>query len=415
MDAALRRGQVNALLLAGALFALAASRERLLGVLGGWSRPAPDATGEGVGSFPPLFLMPKLHAALLDHAGLLLLLLLAVELIFLLLPAHRRPRRGVLLLAQVLAAGGLLWNAELVVRQEVWPYRGQGYMAPHAARYWTFNRHNPDSMFTINSHGLRGLEIEPEKRPGEFRILVIGDSISAGQDLPEKHTYPFVLQGYLRKRFPGRLIRVQNGAVNGYSILQGSMVLEELREKYRPDLVILEHTHSNLETLDRFENAQLAHRPPLVNLRAWLFESMLYQTLRQTVHPNRPNQLAPRRAPMDPAEAARELRLFQKYTRWFVEQSRKHGFQLVIYVPYLHGRDFHMKPLESGGHSARAATIMREEARKAGIPTVDLDRTWRMDPDIMSMMQDDSHPDVRGTVRQAEEIGRALIEQGLLR
>lgn len=383
------------------------------------ARPSPTSMG---GSFPALHLMPQLLETALEQLGSLLWALTAWELLLALFPSRWAPAAGVRALGSAILGVGFLINAELLVRQQVWPTRGDGYLTIHAARYWTFNKYDSSYGLSVNSYGLRGVEISPEKEPDEFRVLCLGDSITAGFNLPERHTYPFQLQAYLRRRFPGRLIRVQNGGVNGYSILQGALVLDEIRRHYKPDLVIVEHTHSNLEAVDRHNRAWLSHRPPLVELRKLLFESMLYLTLRHTLYPSLRDPLiarlgrGPRSTPPGPAGqeyADRELSFYRTYARWFVEQSRQHSFRLAFYIPYLHDIGGHMRPLEGGGPTPAAARILREVAEENQLTVADLDRTWRMIPGIQGLLQDDSHPTVEGTLLQAHTIGRALIRDGL--
>ncbi len=343
---------------------------------------------------------------------------------------------------QVLLVLGLTLNAELVLRQILWPLRGDTFMEPHATRYWTFNRYTTDNRFTVNRHGLRGVEINPHRQPKEFRILCLGNSISAGDNLKENQTYPFLLQAYLRKRCPGTLVRVQNGAVYGYSCLQGVMVYEDVADEFKPDLVILGMSYFDVNLVDRNGDPFLSHRWPLNKLRALAFESMLYMTLRQAALTRQARAADPE--PPDPRRANNiddQLGLTARSFRWFLEQSKKRGFQLVLYTTYAHDKGQFMVPKESterpalrslyrrmrqGGQAVTAQaepdalrlddpTLTQEElAYLYDIPQVDLDRTWRMRPDIGNYMADSTHPNVAGTVMQAEDIGNFLLERGLI-
>ena len=371
----------------------------------------------GGASFPPSQMVPGLLANLIATLHLLLASLAVLELLVLLAPPCWRPRTWVVGLCQALLALGLVADAELATRVAVWPYRYIDWMAPDATRYWTFNHGTSDPKYTVNSHGLRGLEINPSRQPGEFRILCLGDSISAGDKLAETETYPFVLQGYLRKLCPGTLIRVQNGAVNGYSILQGAMTLEAVAGDYQPDLVILEFTHANLTTVDRYERAFLSHRWPLVNLRRLAFDSMVYLTMRQVLQPYRERESDPEASPrtvVSTEARERECRLFRKYLEWIVGQSRTRGFRTVVYMPYSDS-EARLRSRPRAASAPRDKNYwLRRIARENDIPLVDLGHSWAKIPKVRKFLQDDCHPNVAGTVMQATDIGRFLLEKGLV-
>lgn len=282
----------------------------------------------------------------------------------------------------------------------------------------------------------------PEKQPGEFRVLCLGNSVSAGNELSEVNTYPFLLRGYLQERCPGTLVRVQNGAVYGYSIVQGAMVLEEIADLYRPDLVIVGFAYFDLALVDKDDQPVTSHRWPMTVLRSLAFESRLYMTLRQTllVQQARAHRGQPAEASLS-VDPDRQERINTRYFRWFVEQARKRGFQLVLYQQYNHHERSHMVPLPPGfrpeveamyremhpspGQEPPPPHLLRAEQERLGlrieelawledVPTVDLSRTWRMISDIAKYMQDSSHPNVRGTRMQARDIANFLLDHGLV-
>lgn len=433
----------------------------------GWSSGlVGNHAGHGGGSFPPQAMLPGLELLLLELGVWLVAGLMLLELLPLLVPSAWKPRPRVVLLGQVLLGLGLLVQAELVTGIVLWPHRCVPYMAPHAIRFWTFNRDTSHPNFTVNSHGLRGLEVHPKKSANEFRILCLGNSVSAGDNLAEKETYPFLLQAYLRKRCPGVLVRVLNGAVYGYSAVQGRMVLEEVADEFQPDLVIA--------SFGRFEpflvNAEAeplpAQRGLLGSLRQAAFGSTLYLTSRQMLDSRlaRDYLLQPGQGHywlLDPQEVDRSDRnapngsdgfevssqLDQKLQTplnnrlfwWFFQESRRRGFQLVQYSYY--ERDSPVLPLDFGPDFVRLRDRVRQVQRErqaplswdelqallgpsgvmipdlayiADVPIVDLNRTWREIPNIADYMQDSNHPNVPGTVMQATDIGNFLLEQGLV-
>jgi len=86
----------------------------------------------------------------------------------------------------------------------------------------------------FNSQGFRGALLNPLKQPNEFRILVVGDSNSAGP------VYSPGWPGYLQELFHSNnsSITVTNASCWGYSSYQGLKRFEEIL-KYRPDMVLI--------------------------------------------------------------------------------------------------------------------------------------------------------------------------------
>lgn len=94
--------------------------------------------------------------------------------------------------------------------------------------FWTLNPDDPD----VNSWGFLGKEIRPEKTPGTYRILFIGDSImEAG--------YPNVVGRCLHAEGIAN-VEVVPLAIGGYSSYQGRVLAEKYGHTLTPDLVIVQ-------------------------------------------------------------------------------------------------------------------------------------------------------------------------------
>jgi lysophospholipase L1-like esterase len=90
-----------------------------------------------------------------------------------------------------------------------------------------------------NRLGFRDVEhaIEPEE--GVFRIVVVGDSISAGQGISDYgSTFPALLERRLRAQ--SFATEVLNFGVKGYATVQEVATLEEKALPFQPELVILQ-------------------------------------------------------------------------------------------------------------------------------------------------------------------------------
>jgi lysophospholipase L1-like esterase len=93
---------------------------------------------------------------------------------------------------------------------------------------------------TINSLGLRGEEVRPEKPPGTYRILGLGDSITFGVGVRDSDTFLRQLQARLNSNAPeGRRFEALNAGVQGYNTRDQAACLEFRWLELRPDLVLV--------------------------------------------------------------------------------------------------------------------------------------------------------------------------------
>jgi len=90
-----------------------------------------------------------------------------------------------------------------------------------------------------SSQGLFDHEIGP-KEPGEFRILMLGDSFTAGHGVQSECSIPKMLERTLRKAMPAAPLSVVNAGVGGYAPWQERGFLNRTGFVFEPDLVILQ-------------------------------------------------------------------------------------------------------------------------------------------------------------------------------
>lgn len=110
-------------------------------------------------------------------------------------------------------------------------------MRPHVRAVYRTPRFK--TIIETNADGFRDVEFHP-KPAGAIRILVIGDSFTAGAEVPARDTYPKVLERRLRKRPGGGRYEVFNLGVRAYGTLQEIRLLETRGLSYQPDVVILQ-------------------------------------------------------------------------------------------------------------------------------------------------------------------------------
>ncbi len=118
--------------------------------------------------------------------------------------------------------------------------KGEPYAIPHATRGWANLAQREviygEAEFKFHAHhnsiGFRGPEFQP-KSGERTRILMLGDSFTYGIGVEDDETF----SSRLMQLAPS--LEVLNGGVNGYGTGQELIVLEELGERLRPDLVMV--------------------------------------------------------------------------------------------------------------------------------------------------------------------------------
>ena len=91
----------------------------------------------------------------------------------------------------------------------------------------------------INNFGFRGQDFKIVKRPGSFRIVCLGDSVTFGWSAADDETYPAQLQSLLKKNWPNCDLEVLNLGVTGYTSYQGKQLFLNFARKLEPDMVIV--------------------------------------------------------------------------------------------------------------------------------------------------------------------------------
>jgi lysophospholipase L1-like esterase len=248
----------------------------------------------------------------------------------------------------------------------------------------------------INSQGFRGPE--PTSDPATERVIVLGDSITFGNNLELEDTFPFKLQQRLVSQ--GRNVEVLNFGVGGYDTLQEVALLEIRGVKYHPNLVVVAYclndvaiASMSLEHIQRMQQMQSSHY-------SFIYESRLVQLISESVetirtknwekHVNDPEVFRREYAnQIDPIgdDESELLDLMNQSPKWpsstwygdrdrvgrlrfgfrrLARLSKENNFPVVIMIiPLLQNT--------GGAYSHRVAhRIVEMEARRAGFDTIDL-------------------------------------------
>src|SRR5262249_2526274 len=78
------------------------------------------------------------------------------------------------------------------------------------------------------------------------RILCLGASTTAGEEVTEAKTYPAQLEAMLREHYPGRSIRVINGGVAAYTLRKSFLQYALNLYRLEPDFVAIYHGINDL-------------------------------------------------------------------------------------------------------------------------------------------------------------------------
>jgi lysophospholipase L1-like esterase len=100
--------------------------------------------------------------------------------------------------------------------------------------------------FRINHQGMRAdRDYSYQKPTGVRRIIVLGDSFTAGLEVENEQTFCSVLERELRRA--GLNVEVLNAGVSGFSTAEECLYLERELMKYQPDLVIVSFCGNDLD------------------------------------------------------------------------------------------------------------------------------------------------------------------------
>jgi hypothetical protein len=132
-----------------------------------------------------------------------------------------------------------------------------------------YKRTNKTSEFNFTYHynnlGFRGPDVL-SKKSGEHRMIVFGDSFTEGVGTPDDFTFPYLLQGNLRKKYGDSLLTVINMGRAGCDPIFDLHELMSKKNNYlalKPDMIILATNVSDVTDIverggrERFQDDKL--------------------------------------------------------------------------------------------------------------------------------------------------------------
>ena len=114
------------------------------------------------------------------------------------------------------------------------------------AHYVSDWHHTPDGRtFWVvrgtgyNKDGMRDRDHVRPKPPQTYRVMCMGDSVTAGHGIKRAESYPYVLEAYYQQLNLLLDFEVFNIAVSGWSTLQQAAAYRAIARPYQPDQVFL--------------------------------------------------------------------------------------------------------------------------------------------------------------------------------
>jgi len=258
--------------------------------------------------------------------------------------------------------------------------------------------------FRTNAQGFRDADQTrsiPRKRPGEFRIVVLGDSFTASAGVDYADIYTSLMEKHLRERF--HEVRVINLAVGGYNIVQYALVLQEVALGLEPSMLLVALFPDNdfgMETYDlnyRVASGQAPAQPPL----PWYEELYVYRAYLVRIRA-RLHRMLFEEAKAEPADGGRGWRENVAALQSIAEVARRERLPLAVAL-LPHTWNFEQqRPLFAKVHRV---------CRELSLACIDL-----LEPLIASRVAEnmlrlnplDAHPNEKYNALVADELARHL-------
>jgi hypothetical protein len=138
-----------------------------------------------------------------------------------------------------------------------------------------------------NALGFRDTrEYSLAKPPGTFRIVVLGDSVTFGHGAIFEGSYPYLLEQRLREWRPDVKWEVWNLGVPGYNTAQELAYLNEVGQRYAPDLVIVGFFVNDFTGFEPVANPAAVNRAAsavMRTLQRYVYSTELYKRIYLTL------------------------------------------------------------------------------------------------------------------------------------
>ncbi len=126
------------------------------------------------------------------------------------------------------------------------PHPQFGYrMQPHAEFLFASPYHGYSARVRTNGRGLRDDDVTVPKPTGVFRVLLLGDSVTAGLEVDKEESFEAVCEKLLSVSGP---VEVINAGVRGYNLDNILLFFENEGASYEPDVVLYLFVENDLKS-----------------------------------------------------------------------------------------------------------------------------------------------------------------------
>lgn len=278
-------------------------------------------------------------------------------------------------------------------------YRSEMALPVHTPNHTMHRKTDEFEMATtFNSLGLRDREIQVPKPEGVYRIVVLGDSITAALEVGDEEVYTEILEASLNTPPSTTRFEVVNAGVSGFGQGDQLRMLKHLGEKVRPDWVLVQMSPINdlsenlfcrWYRIEQGKIVTLAEIPPglAVRFEEWLGRhSQLAQWVRVRLH----QMFGGRAEHFQQIETHKRTYHDFLYGAGGSEQDFEEDWKTTFaYLDALHIRSGELgagfgvmiRPLDPDAAGTRndpyPTNLILEHCRNNGIPCLDLTPTFR--------------------------------------
>jgi lysophospholipase L1-like esterase len=286
---------------------------------------------------------------------------------------------------------------------------------------------------SVNTYGIRGPE--PSRDVHSRRVVVLGDSVAFGNQVPSGDEFPARLAEALRTHDPR--FEVLNFALGGYDTLQQLAVLERRALAFSPEHVVIAYCLNDagivstnreyIERVARYRDHFIVKHSRIVQLLLQRLDARAHaEFMRETNTPDRFRELhAGRIEAITPDERELREQMARAADRhpsdWYRDEARvgriRFTFRRIRELSETHGFDVHVAIfpwLELEGDEyphAAAHAIVASEAARQGFGVVDLYEPLREVglESLRAASRDLVHPNGEGHALAAREVAAALL------
>lgn len=275
------------------------------------------------------------------------------------------------------------------------------------------------TLVSTNAQGVRHARPLAAKKPGAFRVVCAGDSVTFGYRVPRVYRrrpadyddlpYPMLLEQRLRAANPGRDVEVIALAVPGYSSHQGLAWLRRDLGRLQPDLVTACFGWNDIDRRALTDRRAMPQGGAHVAARALVVRSQALMRLvlwlrERRAHAAAPAAPAPMRVPRDE---------FVENMREISRLARQAGAGVAVIAP-VYGNPVAHPP--EGDDIAGHREALRAAMARDGVAFLEVpELTETRYPDNAPLFEEHIHPNHRGHRMLAERLLRFLESEGLLR